>query len=154
VSTFPVQGCRFFVRAAALLAFALIALTAADEASATTVLYQTDAQLVGLSDRVAHVRVLDVHAEIDPDGHTIHTIAHLAVLEDFTGINESVIEVRELGGVVGTARMWIPGAVTYTPGDELVICLKQQTGTSWRALALSFSAFHVESANVLSPTWM
>jgi hypothetical protein len=129
-----VQRCRFFVRAVARLAIALIAWLAADEALATTVLYQTDAQLVGLSDRVAHVRVLDVHAEVDPNGQTIHTIAHLAVLEDFTGINESIIEVRELGGDVGTARMWIPGAVTYIPGDELVICLKQHNGT-WRALA-------------------
>lgn len=125
-----------------------LALTAigmlADTASATTVLYQTDAQLVALSDRVLHGRVLDVRTEVDPGGQTIHTIARIAVLEDFTGINESIIEVRELGGTVGGTRLWIPGAVTYTPGDELVLCLKQHGG-KWSAVAKSFSAFHVES---------
>src|SRR5262249_55867149 len=39
----------------------------------------------------------------------------------------------------------IPGAVTYTPGDDLVLCLKQH-GDKWSAVAKSFSAFHVETA--------
>jgi hypothetical protein len=144
MSTFPVRGCRFFVAALALLALALAA-PLAGTAEATTVLYQTDAQLVALSDRVLHGRVLDVRTEFGPDGQTIYTIARLAVLEDLTGVDESIIEVRELGGTIGTQRLWIPGATTYTPGDQLLVCLKQRAGM-WRSVAKSFSAFHVESA--------
>jgi hypothetical protein len=144
VSTFPVGCCRFFVGAIVLLALALAG-PFAGTAAATTILYQTDAQLVALSDRVLHGRVLDVRTEFGPDGQTIYTVARLAVLEDLTGINESIVEVRELGGTIGDKRLWIPGATTYTPGDQLLLCLKQHAGT-WRTVAKSFSAFHVESA--------
>jgi hypothetical protein len=143
VSTFPGSCCRFFVAACGVLALCL-ASPFAGIAHATTVLYQTDAQLVALSDRVLHGRVLDVRTEMDPDGHRIYTIARIAVLEDFTGFTDGIIEVRELGGTVGSMRLWIPGAATYTPGEEVLLCLKQHSG-KWLSVAKAFSAFHVDA---------
>jgi hypothetical protein len=141
----PPRGCPFLGALIALVALALAGLFATD-AQATTVFYQTDAQLVALSDRVLHGRVLDVRTELDPDTDTIYTVARLTVLEDLTGFTDSIIEVREPGGTLGATRLWIPGATTYTPGDQLVLCLKQRGG-KWLSLAKSFSAFHVEFAS-------
>jgi hypothetical protein len=148
VSTFPVKGCRFFVALCGVLALAL-ASPFAGVAHATTVRYSTDAQLVALSDRVVHGRVLDVRTEKDPDGNRIYTIARIAVLEDFTGFTDGVIEVRELGGTVGTTRLWIPGAAQYTPGEEILVCLKQKAGI-WYSVAKSYSTFHIDANAIAS----
>src|SRR5690242_16538801 len=140
VSTFPVRCRRFLVGLAVL---ALVAVVFAPRAEATTVAYQTDAQLVALSDRVVHGRVVDVHTELGADGRTIYTVAQLAVLEDLTGFTDATIEVREMGGVLGGTRLWIPGSTEYNVGDQLLLCLKQVNG-KWQSVAKAFSAFAVQ----------
>ncbi len=144
VSTFPV-GCRRFLVGLAVLA--LVAVVFAPRAEATTVAYQTDAQLVALSDRVVHGRVVDVHTELGADGRTIYTVAQLAVLEDLTGFTDATIEVREMGGVLDGTRLWIPGSTEYNVGDQLLLCLKQVNG-KWQSVAKAFSAFAVQGATL------
>ena len=69
-------------------------------AGASTVAYRTDAELIAASDRMVHGRVLSVRTERGADGRTIYSVARLAVLEDFTGNSDPVIEVWELGGTI------------------------------------------------------
>ena len=66
-----------------LLAVAAL-LGAAVAASAATVPYRTDAELVAISDRVVRGRVLDSVVERAPSG-AIRTRTRVAVIEDFTG---------------------------------------------------------------------
>src|SRR5688572_19474457 len=117
------------------------------DARAATVLYRTDAQLVAVSERVVHGRVLDVRMERAPGGRrTIYTVARIAVLEDFTGGADPVIEVRELGGVMDGVQMWVPGTPVFVPGQEIVLCLERAGGggARWRTVAMEFSAFRVD----------
>src|SRR5512132_2092351 len=79
-------------------------------AGATTIPYRTDGDLVAMSDRVVHGRVVDVRTEAAAGTGRIYTITRLAVLEDLTGVDEREVEIRELGGRVGNREMWIPGA--------------------------------------------
>ena len=103
------------------------------DARAATVLYRTDAQLVAVSERVVHGRVLDVRMERAPGGRrTIYTVARIAVLEDFTGGADAVIEVRELGGAIDGVQMWVPGAPVFVPGQEVVLCLERAGGAGGR----------------------
>jgi hypothetical protein len=124
-----------------------LTLSFARDARAATVLYRTDAQLVAVSERVVHGRVLDVRTERAPGGRrTIYTVARIAVLEDFTGGADAVIEVRELGGAIDGVQMWVPGAPIFVPGQEVVLCLERAGGGAarWRTVAMEFSAFRVE----------
>lgn len=128
-----------------------LALSFARDAGAATVLYRTDAQLVAVSERVVHGRVLDVRTERVPGGRrTIYTVARIAVLEDFTGGGDAVIEVRELGGAIDGEQMWVPGVPVFVPGEDIVLCLERAGGSvtggaaRWRTVAMEFSAFRVD----------
>ena len=66
----------------AIVAFLGIVCPAGD-ASASTVLYRTDAELVALSARVVHARVVAQRVTRGGPDQTIYTVSTLAVLEDF-----------------------------------------------------------------------
>ena len=87
-----------------------LALSIAQPLFASTVLYRTDAQLIGLSERVVHARVVAQRmARGGPDGQTIYTVSTLDVLEDFTGQAGETLEVWELGGVIGNEVQYVGG---------------------------------------------
>jgi hypothetical protein len=117
-------------------------------ARATTVLYRTDGELVALSQRVVHARVLSTASEADASG--VVTVTRLAVLEDFTGIGTGIFEVREPGGQVAGRGQWIPGTPQFVAGQDVVLCL-ERAGRAWRTVALSFSAFHVRAPAGAAP---
>jgi len=120
-------------------------LGAAVSASAATVPYRTDAELVAISDRVVRGRVLDSVVERAPSG-VIRTRTRVAVLEDFTGGADTIVTVLERGGSLpdGTT-VWIPGAPRFAPGDEVVLCLAR-TADGYRTVSMAFAAFRVGTA--------
>jgi hypothetical protein len=140
-----VSALRILITAAGMA----LALSCPRDARAATVLYRTDAQLVAVSERVVHGRVLDVRVERAPGGRrTIYTVARIAVLEDFTGGADAVIEVRELGGAIDGEQMWVPGAPVFVPGQDVVLCLERAGAAGagrWRTVAMEFSAFRVDA---------
>ena len=125
-----------------ILFAALLAAVAAAPASASTVPYRTDAELVALARRVIRGRVLDTAAERTPGG-AVRTRTRLAVIEDFTGGTDRVITVYELGGVLPDGSgMFVPGSPSFARGEEVVLCL-EPAGDGFRTVALGFSAFRV-----------
>ena len=117
-------------------------------AGASTVIFRTDAELVALSERVVHARVLRQRSA-RPDGPTgsIYTVTTLRVLEDFTGRAGREIEVWELGGIWGDEIMWIGGAVTYEVGSEVMVCLERGR-LGLRSVAMGFSKFDVRNGRL------
>ena len=127
-----------------LLLFVLIGLaTSAVVGTAATVKYQSDAELIANASRVVRARVLRARSERGAGGR-IYTVTTLEVLEDFSGGNDSIIEVRELGGVVGNDFLWVGGGVSYAPGSEIVVCLERSAAGWLRSTALGFSKFDVD----------
>src|SRR5689334_6583316 len=112
-------------------------------ADASTVPYRTDGDLVALSSRVVHGRVLSVTTE-RAENHRIYTVTRLAVIEDLTGVDESVVEIRELGGRVGDDEMFVAGMPGYAAGQEVLLFLDRGP-RGLRTVAMAFSAFHVVS---------
>ena len=85
----------FFVRLRNLAVFlAVCAICAApNRVSASTVLYRTDAQLIAMSERVVHGRVMSQRTtKAGPDGETIYTVTTLQIIEDLTGVSGATIE--------------------------------------------------------------
>jgi hypothetical protein len=134
------------------LACVLLVLLAANAVDASTVIFRTDAELVMLSERVVHGRVIRQRVE-RPDGPegSIYTVTTLAVLEDFTGVPDRELEVWELGGVLGDEFMWIGGAVTYDLGTEVMVCLERGR-LGLRSVAMGFSKFDVENGRLTRKT--
>ncbi len=112
-------------------------------AAASTVKYLTDAQLIALSERVAHARVISQRTTWDgPERHRIYTVTTLAVIEDFTGQPGNTIEVWELGGRVGDDVMYVGGAVKFTVGTDVLVCLERGP-RGLRNVAMNLSKFDV-----------
>ena len=126
-----------------LLLFVLIGLASSVViGTAATVKYQSDAELIANASRVVRARVLASRSERGPSGR-IYTITTLEVLKDFSGENDSIIEVRELGGLVGNDFFWVGGIVRYEPGAGIVVCLERSSAGWLRSIALGFSKFDV-----------
>jgi hypothetical protein len=107
--------------------------------------YRTDAQLVAISDRVVHGRVIDNVVEQGDEG-LIRTRTRVAVLEDFTGGADAVLTIYELGGQLADGSgMSVPGAPRFVRGEHVVLCLERTTG-GFRTVAMGFSAFRVADA--------
>ncbi len=120
-------------------------------AEGATVVYRTDGELIAQAARVVHGRVVSVRATADAPGSLVHTVTRLAVLEDFTGVPEARLELVELGGAASGRTMVVPGAPTFVPGQEVVLCLEPSPRGGWRTVALSFSAFLVAGAPGAQP---
>ncbi len=126
---------------AAWLAFGLLPRPAA----AATILYKTDAELIALSERVVHARVLGYRFERPADGGgAIYTVTTLAVIEDLTGVEGDTVEVWELGGIDGREVMFVGGQVRYEPGTEVLVCLGRGR-FGLHSVAMGFSKFDIAS---------
>ncbi|MEO5821835.1 MAG: hypothetical protein ABIT71_15135 [Vicinamibacteraceae bacterium] len=119
-----------------------VLLGAAVAASAATVPYRSDLELVAISDRVVRARVIDSVVERAPSG-AIRTRTRIAVIEDFTGGLDPTLVVLERGGrLPDGSGVWIPGAPRFVQGDDVVLCLERTAG-GYRTVSMGFSAFRV-----------
>jgi hypothetical protein len=110
---------------------------------ASTVIYRTDAQLIALSERVVHGRVVAQRTvKGGPDGETIYTVTTLQIIEDLTGVAGTTVETWELGGAYGNEYLYVGGAVEYRVGEEVLVCLERGP-RGLRTVAMGFSKFEV-----------
>jgi hypothetical protein len=111
--------------------------------AASTVLYRTDAQLLAMSERVVHARVIARRAvRAEAPSRRIYTVSTLAIIEDFTAMPGDTIEVWELGGVVDTDVFFVGGAVEYHVGQEVLVCLSRNR-LGLHSVAMGMSKFDV-----------
>ena len=112
-------------------------------AVASTVIFRTDAQLVALSERVVHGRVVAKRTTRGgPQGLRIYTVTTLQIIEDLTGVDGDTVEVWELGGAVDGEYMHVGGAVEFRLGEEVLVCLERGP-QGLRTVAMGFSKFDV-----------
>ena len=130
---------RKFVTFLQLLVFALIS----QPLLASTIRYRTDAELIALSERVVHARVVAQRAAWGgPNLDRIYTVTTLQILEDLTGRSGDRIEVWEMGGAIGDSAEYVGGQVKYELGREVVVCLGRGP-QGLRSVAMGFSKFDV-----------
>ncbi len=112
-------------------------------AGASTVIFRTDAQLVALSERVVHGRVVAKRTTRGgPQGLRIYTVTTLQIIEDLTGVDGDTVDVWELGGAVDGEYMHVGGAVEFRLGEEVLVCLERGP-QGLRTVAMGFSKFDV-----------
>ncbi len=126
-----------------LTAFIVASCLVPHPSSASTVLFKTDAELIAMSERVVHARVIaqrSVRDESQP--RRIYTVTTLVLLEDFTGVQGDTVEVWELGGVIGNEVFYVGGRVEYQVGQEVLVCLDRGR-RGLRSVAMGFSKFDI-----------
>jgi hypothetical protein len=130
---------RTFLTLVFLSSFALVS----QPLLASTIVYRTDAELIALSERVVHARVVAQRtAWGGPNLDRIYTVTTLQVLEDLTGRPGDRVEVWEMGGVIGDSAEYVGGQVRYELGREVVVCLSRGP-QGLRSVAMGFSKFDV-----------
>jgi Matrixin len=131
---------RVFTTLACLIAAAVTCGTV----SASTVVFHSDAELIVMSERVVHAKVVAQRTERGgPERDRIYTVTTMAVLEDFTANDARLIDVWELGGTASDEFMFVGGAVQYEVGREVVVCLERGP-QGLRTVALGLSKFDVQ----------
>lgn len=134
----------FEVLALCVLALAASAVIAAT-ASATSVLYLTDAQQATLSSAVVVAQV--GHSVTDEDPALGHILTHttLRVEEILFGDAPPELVVHQSGGTVGNRTLHVPGAARLEQGERCVLFLRHVDGR-WFLTALEQSKYTIEAS--------
>ncbi|MBA2303532.1 MAG: VCBS repeat-containing protein [Acidobacteria bacterium] len=125
-----------------ILLCALAVLAAPLTCWAVTYAYFTDTDLIRSADRIVRGRVIRVHTEEGPGG-ALYTVASISVAEDHTGVPGTEIEVRELGGELGSRFLRVHGGSRYEVGSEVLVMLERTRGGRFRSIAMGLSKFDV-----------
>ena len=101
--------------------FLIAILFAPQSAGATQVIYQTPQQLGEKSSLVVQGRVTAVESFWNDKGTKIFTRTTVSVQESFKGAGPSTVDILQLGGVVGTVKVTVHGALQWSEGEEVLV---------------------------------
>jgi hypothetical protein len=120
-------------RTVKVLGAALLALTLlAPLAWATQVLYRNPQQLGSESALVVRGEVADVRSYWNESRTKILTETRIDVAQRYKGAAGSTINIVQLGGVVGNVRMTVHGALSWRPGEEVLLFLEPFQDGDWQ----------------------
>ena len=115
------------VRVATLLT-CIASVSLAGPADASTLKVRTDAEAIAAADRIVRGRVEAVRTERRAGSGAIETVASIRIVEDYSGGADRVIEIREIGGTIGSTTLAIPGAARFIVGDDILALVERRGG--------------------------
>jgi hypothetical protein len=120
-------------RTVKVLGAVVLALTLmAPLARATQVLYRSPQQLGAESSLVVRGEVTSVRSYWNESHTKILTETRISVADTYKGASGRTISVVQLGGVVGHVRMNVHGALSWSPGEEVLVFLEPFVGNAWQ----------------------
>jgi hypothetical protein len=87
--------------------------------------------------------VTDVSSYWNQSGTKILTRTRISVEDTYKGTSGRSIDVVQLGGVVGHVRMTVHGALTWAPGEEVLLFLEPHQGGNWRVTGFFQGKYNV-----------
>jgi hypothetical protein len=123
---------------------AITVLLLAGVVEATQIMYQTPRQMGDESALVVRGKVATVRSFWNDSQTKILTETVIAIDESYKGGGEATARILQLGGVVGTVRMHVHGAPSWTRGEEVVLFLERIDTANYRVSGLSQGKFKVE----------
>lgn len=131
-------------RTAKVLGAAVLALTLmAPFARATQVLYRSPQQLGAESALVVRGEVTDVRSFWNESRTKILTETRISVSDTYKGASGRSISVVQLGGVVGHVRMTVHGALSWSPGEEVLLFLEPFVDGAWQVSGMFQGKYNV-----------
>ena len=128
----------------ALLSVLTLTLLAGSDCHATQILPRTTAQLAEGSQSVVLGTVLSKRSFWNDAGTRILTEIEIEVEQSFKGSAPSRVKVVQMGGVVGTTRMTVAGALGWSAGEQVLLFLEPSLPGSHRVTGFSQGKFQLE----------
>ncbi len=143
--TMPFQGgIHMERRSRRVILFCLSFVLIASTAFATQILYQSPQQLGQQSSLVVRGKVVSVDSYWNDDHSKIFTRTRVGVDETYKGVDEPVVDIIQLGGVVDNVRVTVHGALQWAPGEEVLLFAERQDTGDFRVTGFSQGKFHIE----------
>ena len=122
----------------------LIVASMAPLAIATSLIERTPEQLAQQSALVVDGKVTGVRSYWNADHTRIFTEATVDVDGTYKGRSSAKVSVVQIGGVVDNVRMTAHGALTWAPGEEVLLFLEPNDGRSWQVAGFSQGKYTIE----------
>jgi len=137
---------------ATVLGAVVLALTLlAPHAWATQVLYLSPQQLGSESALVVSGTVRQVRSYWNESRTKILTETNIDVADTYKGAAGGTVTVVQLGGVVGHVRMTVHGALSWAPGEEVLLFLEPFESGSWQVSGFSQGKYRVVRDDIGEP---
>ena len=127
-----------------ILLTCVVAMLMIGAVEATQIVHQTPKQMGEESALVVRGKVSSVRSFWNDSNTKILTETVIAIDESYKGGGDATARVLQLGGVVGTVRMHVHGAPSWTRGEEVVLFLEPIDAINYRVSGLSQGKFKVE----------
>jgi len=122
----------------------LLMTAAVSIAWATEIEYVSPRQMGNESALVVRGKVASVRSFWN-DAHTkIFTETVIQVDETYKGQGAGEVRVVQMGGVVDNMQMHVYGALSWHPGEEVLLCLDRLDVDRYRVAGFSQGKFHIE----------
>lgn len=132
-------------RATAILGASILVLAVlATNLPATQIIYRSPKELGDESSLVVLGKVRDSRSYWNERGTKILTETLIEVSESYKGRAGTLVPVVQLGGVVGTVRMNVHGALSWKRGEEVLLFLEPFRAGKYQVAGFSQGKFEIE----------
>lgn len=113
-------------------------------AYATQIIYRSPSQMGQESPLVVQGKVASVHSFWNEKQTKIFTETVIDIDQTFKGQSRRSARILQLGGVVDNVRMTVHGALSWKPGEEVLLFLEQYDNDRYRVAGFSQGKFNIE----------
>jgi len=121
----------------------MLVLVAATALHATQVEYRSPKQMGSESSLVLRGHVLRVRSFWSTSHTKILTEASIRVDKTYKGPNQAEVRVVQLGGRVGHVRMSVHGALSWVPGEDVIVFLEPAGSGAWQVSGFTQGKYRV-----------
>jgi hypothetical protein len=129
---------------ALLMCILLLLAVLAALAYATQIAYRSPQDLGEQSALVIRGKVQSVESYWNPKHTKIFTRTRIAVDETYKGNSRPMIDLVQMGGVVGNVKVTVQGAVQWTAGEEVLLFAEPYDESSFQVSGFSQGKFKIE----------
>lgn len=115
----------------------------ANSAIAAVYIVPDDTEMIDAADAIAIATVSSTHAEFAENGDIV-TVARLELESTIKGhshLTERWVDVRDLGGTVGSIAMFISDGVSYSVGEKVLAFLQRDDKGRWSTWGMALGKF-------------
>ena len=113
-------------------------------ASATQVQYQSVETMGASAQRIVRGTVAEVRPYWNESRTRILTETTIDISEDYKGAGPTRVRVIQFGGVVDDVRMTVAGALSWEPGEEVILFLEESLPGRHRVSGFSQGKYSVQ----------
>jgi len=130
--------------AVSVFAVLFVAAILAGAAQSTQIIYRSPKQMGDEASLVVSGKVSGVRSYWNDKQTKIFTETTIQIDEAYKGDAASTVRIIQMGGVVGTVRMHVHGALTWRTGEDVLLFLDSHDANRYRVFGFSQGKFGVE----------